>query len=328
MPRPLLLLLLATACARPPPAPDGLDDSARYLVRHFWDDDATFEAGVRGLLTWFERGNPLDPDQPSGRELVGLAPDSDGNTDAFTVADLAPEDIALLPLAAELVIDPQEGELAPRDLSAANGVVAVAEMACGLEEALALLLRPDQDRVFPNEWEAYERTYLGSPEALADAVSSGDVTSIVGLDPYREGFDIEPYEDTVLLTVNQVDPTPLVGIDFGAYTSLVEFRRGVYDVDLGEGTESVRAFGRLHYIREAVWAPRGSNALLQSFSIELDAELAGGRTLRVIAVWGDFVSPVGGSETVLAQRLAVKKARESSALLSSVCAGETEVASD
>ena len=38
--------LLFAGCKPPPPAPEGLTDSARYMLRNFFEDDATFGAGI------------------------------------------------------------------------------------------------------------------------------------------------------------------------------------------------------------------------------------------------------------------------------------------
>ena len=52
---PLPLLGLATAvlcgCQPPPPAPEGLDEASRFVLREFYSDDATVSAGLTGLMT-------------------------------------------------------------------------------------------------------------------------------------------------------------------------------------------------------------------------------------------------------------------------------------
>ena len=52
--RRLLVLLVPTlllpACEPPPPAPEGLDAASSFVIREFYNDDASFEAGLQGFM--------------------------------------------------------------------------------------------------------------------------------------------------------------------------------------------------------------------------------------------------------------------------------------
>ena len=61
----IMLIPLLIACSPPPPAPEGLNEAARYMVREFYSDDATFEAGFQGFMNWFN---------DEGVSLVGQRP--------------------------------------------------------------------------------------------------------------------------------------------------------------------------------------------------------------------------------------------------------------
>ncbi len=327
----LPFVLLGVGCA-PPPAPEGLDAAARYMVRNFWEDDATFEAGVQGFLNWFE---------DEGKAILGLAPchpdavdcEEGKSTDAFTVTDLLPEDIAALPLDEQIVEDtknfedPDDDVLVARDVSKAAGVVSLVEMDCTWIESEALLARPDQDKVFPLDWQSYKRTYATPRKAYDDATSSSTFDPIdEAIDPYADDFDSTAYEGSVMLTDNVVDPTKVFGlVDIGAFPMDLEFRHGIYNVAYGdEAPKPTGVFAILTYDREAVWDNSG-NGLAQSYSLEINAERPNGKTLRMLTVWAEPRSGIVSADDPIALNTAVGKARDSSVLLSKICSGEEEI---
>lgn len=316
----MVLVLGGTACTRPPPAPEGLDEAARYLVREFYSPDAEFQAGVQGFMQWFDE---------EGRELVGLEASVDGSNgkavDAFTVGDLRGEDVAALPLLADLAAGPPEDttETTPRDIAAAAGVVSVAEMDCRWTEAEAYLVRPDQDVVFPDDWEAYTRRFVSGREAFEAGSAREDYAAVEEpVMPYAEGFDPEALASTFLFTENDADPTPLLGVDIPSYPLDFVGRHGRFE--LLDGSE-VSALSILTFSRDAAWGDGGDNALRQSISIEIDIERPGDKTLRMLAVWAEPVSPILSADSAATLTYAVNRSQKASGRISAVCSGEESI---
>ena len=83
-----MILLALTACKAPPEAPSGLDDSTTFVLRNFYADDATFQAGLQGFLNWYETDGAALLGEDATIDTVG----------AFTVGDLNSADIAHLPV--------------------------------------------------------------------------------------------------------------------------------------------------------------------------------------------------------------------------------------
>ncbi len=164
-------LLLAACGAPPPPAPEGLDDSVRFIMNEFYADDPTFGAGLTGLLNWVdtEGGDLLDVDPNVGNV-------ADFRLDTLLTAD----DTAQMPTT--------HG----RDPSAAPGVVGLAELECGWDEGEQVHARPDQDMVFEDEWTRYDRTYE-SPRAPYEAArEAGEYPGIsADVDPATAVWDSE-----------------------------------------------------------------------------------------------------------------------------------------
>ena len=48
------LWMFVIACQPPPEAPAGLDESTSYMIREFYSDDATYQAGIQGFMQWYE----------------------------------------------------------------------------------------------------------------------------------------------------------------------------------------------------------------------------------------------------------------------------------
>lgn len=326
--RSLLLCSAAlAACSRPPPAPEGLDAASSYMVREFYADDATFQAGIQGFMDWFENGG--------GKELVGLAPGEESGkpTEAFTVGDLTAQDVAHLPLDEELVDDPKDPETTdddvyiPRDVSTAAGVVSLAEMDCTWKQAEALLVRKDQNAVFDGDWESYVRTYVTARGSFDTATADEDFPPIrERLDPFAEGFDGSAYAGSLLFTDNIADPTPLLGVNIPGYPLDLDLRHGMFEVFPDEDPVGVLAI--VTYNPAAVWGPTGGNGLFQSFSIELNVERPGNKTLRMLAVWAEPRSPIISADSNVSLNYAINKSLTSSERMSKVCSGEEEIGAE
>ncbi len=289
----------------PPPAPEGLDESARYMIREFYRDDAFFGAGVQGFMNWFN---------DEGYTLVGEAATAE-NTDSFTVNDLIQSDIEHLELS-------DLAATGGRDVTTAAGVVSLAEMDCTWKESEALLMRSDQDVLFDETWEDYERTYQTDRALFEGATQTEEFAEVdVDLDRFGE-FDPTPYETSVLWSVNMVDPAPLLGVDVPAYEMFLDTRHGIYDVD-GEPTPVVTI---LTFAVDETYSPNGENGLRQSYSIELNVARPGDRTLRMLAVWAEPISALfENADSPLALNYAVNKSLDASDRMTDVCTGAAEI---
>lgn len=283
MTRPLpliaLLGLLLGACQPPPPAPEGLDEASGFVIREFYADDASFEAGLQGFMNWYFE---------EGERLVGLAPgmtEDDEPTDSFTVQALEDLDVEHLP-ASEW-----------RDLARAPGVVSLAEMECSWQVAEDFLVRPDQDSVF-STWEAYDRTYVSDPDAYDAATESLVFAPLLDtLEPYVDpDFDYEQWSDTFLFTRNRVNPAPAVAnIDIEEYDLHFDMRHGVFDLtdqNTGETTPT-GVFAIVTFMTGRALDAGEANGLQQQFSVEINVERPGNKTLRMLAVWGEPINSLG-----------------------------------
>lgn len=312
MARWLPLFLLLAACKAPPPAPEGLDASTSYLIREFYADDLTFQAGVQGFMDWFAE---------EGFELVGERADT-SNTGAFVINDLTEESLAHLPMDEEILLDADKDEVGPRDLSRAKGVVSLAEMQCAWTLAEAYLVRPDQNVIFDGDFEGYERTYLGDRAAFEGGSADNAYDAVdEKLDPYGGSFDDAAFARSLLRTENSVDPTSILTADIEAYPMHLDLRHGEFEID-GEPTGVLSI---LTWTEAAAWGSSGDNALLQSYSIEINVQRPDDKTLRMLAVWAE---PKGGGiepDSAFALNYAVNKSQDASDRLSAVCAGEEDV---
>jgi hypothetical protein len=276
----LLIPMVLVACKPPPPAPEGLDDASGFVIREFYSDDATFEAGLQGFMNWF---------YDEGERLVGLAPgqgEDDEPTESFTVQILEETDVAHLP----------ESEF--RDLAAAPGVVSLAEMECSWQVAEDFLVRGDQDSVF-STWEGYDRTYLSDEEAYNQATDDLIFSPVIQpLDPHgEEAFDMAAWSDTFMFSVNEANPAPQLGgqVDIEPYDLYFDMRHGVFnltDQESGETTPT-GVFAILTYITEPALDANDANGLQQQFSVEIAVERPGNKTLRMLAVWGEPKNNIG-----------------------------------
>jgi hypothetical protein len=305
------LLVLAIACKPPPDAPQGLDDSTAFMMREFYKDDASFQAGVQGFMQWYE---------DEGYLLVGESATT-SNTDSFSVGELSVDDVAHLPLSEEILLDSSTDTWGPRDLSNSKGVVSLAMMDCTWEESEQYLLRPDQDSVFIDDWESYDRTYTTSHDAYEAATISGEFEEVTEeTDVFAADFDGTLVDSTQLLTTNQVDPTAVLFVDLGVYEMNLDFRHGQYEV----GDDTIGLFAITSYQKDAVWDEAGENGLIQTYSVEINAQ-QGDQTLRMLAVWAEPVGAGLSPDDPLVLNFAVNKSLDSSNRLSAVCAGEESV---
>jgi len=301
----LFTALLLSACRPPPPpAPEGLDESAAYMVREFYSDDATFEAGLTGFLNWFDE---------EGRELIGVdAGTGDEFNESFAVGSLTDADIGYLPLEHT------------RDIGAAAGIVSVAEMDCSVTQSEDLLVRSDQDTLFVDDWEDYEREYVSSRSDYQDATRSGEFAPIdAPVERFAEGFDPSSIASTFLITLNQVNPAPIFGglADLDSYPMSLEFRHGLYDIN----GESLQIYAIITWITDSVSGPGGANHIHQSYSIEINAEQTNGQTLRMLAVWAEPEGAGLEPDDPIVLNYSVDKSAGASARLTSICNGEVEV---
>lgn len=310
----LPLALSALACKPPPPAPEGLDESARYMVREFFSDDPTFQAGIQGFMAWYEA---------EGKDLTGIAVDVE-NSGAFTVGDLVADDVADLPLDTEIAVqmDGDTPVMGTRDVATAAGTVSIAEMECSVKEAEALLARADQDNVFPLDWEGYTRTFNNDPDTYTAGWDAGFEKINEVITPYDGAFSFDTFPNTLLFTDNIIDPTAVLTANIEAYPMDLVFRHGVFDVD-GREAEAVMV---LTFTRAAAWGSSGANGLIQSFSSEINIATEDGRTIRMLTVWAE---PRGiDPDSPIATSFAVNKARDSSDCMSKLCSGEITDAHD
>ncbi len=307
----MTLLALAIACKPPPEAPEGLDDSTAFMMREFYNDDASFQAGVQGFMQWYE---------DEGYLLVGESATT-SNTDSFTVGELGADDVSHLPLSDEILLEPSTDTWGARDLTNSKGVVSLAMMDCTWDESEQYLLRPDQDSVFNDDWESYDRVYASDRDAYEAATTSSEFEEVTEeTDVFASDFDSTTVDSTLLLTVNQVDPTAVLFADLPAYELNLDFRHGQYDV----GDDTIGLFAIVTYQKDAVWDDAGENGLVQTYSVEINAQ-QGDQTLRMLAVWAEPVGAGLEPDDPLVLNYAVNKSLTSSNRLSAVCAGEESI---
>jgi len=306
---PLVVASALIGCSPPPPAPEGLDASTSYMMREFYKNDATFQAGIQGFMNWyFDEGFRLTG--------VGAGEGEDQEPlDSFTIGDLTETDIGHFPLADD-----------DRVISNASGVVSLAEMDCTWQTAEDYLLRPDQAVVFDEDWEEYDRTFR-TPRADFQAASASLEFTPIGedLDVFAEGYDPAPYGASLLMLENVANPAPVI-VDLPPYDLFFDARHGVVTIeDPDNGESGVGMLAILTYSREAVFDDSGDNGLLQSYSVEINVERPGDKTLRMLAIWAE---PIGGGldpDSAFVLNYAVNKSLSSSNRLSDICAGVIDI---
>ncbi len=287
-------ILAMTACKAPPDAPSGLDESVKFLYRDFYADDATVGAGLTGLLDWFDE---------DGGELLDARADLD-SVGAFSLTPLSADVVASVDV---------EGRPDP---ATASGVVSVSEMACRWDEAEALLVRPDQDRVFAGDFDSYERTYATDREAFEAATDAGVFEAQKDALDLADLSSVDP--GSLLLTENQASSTELgVTVPFDL---VLHFRHGRYEIQ-GEEAEAFLILG--YFPREAV-SDGGETRMVQNYSIEVNVA-RGKKTLRVFGNWTELDSSILASDSPLVLTSAVNKSQDSAERVSKICAGDETI---
>ena len=273
------------------------------MIREFYSDDLVFTAGLTGFINWYE---------DEGYELVDLESTVDNVSESFSVGRLTDEDLGHLPL------------VHGRDVSLAAGVVSLADMNCPVAESEDYLLRVDQDVVFPEDWETYERSFLNSRADFQAATLSGEFVQVdEGLAIFETGFDGTPWSSTLLLTENTPDPQPIFGglADIDNYTLYLDLRHGDYEIN----GELLRILTIMTWIPDSVSGPEGANHLHQSYSIDVNVQWEGDRTLRLFAVWAEPEGANLNPDDPIVLNYAVDKSVKSSERLTAVCAGEVDI---
>jgi len=288
----------ATGCRQPPPAPEGLDESMRFLLREFHADDLTVGAGLTGLMNWYDE---------EGVEMLELAQGEGAtvdNADSFELADLDHGDVDHLPLAEE------------PDLSRAEGVSLLAMLDCHWAEAEHYMVRLDQEVVFEGDFKTFDRTYTTSREAFEDATATGQfdpVDEYQGV--YEDGYDGGDVERSLLLSDNDIS-VDFLGIDM-AYTQDVHFRHGAFDVQ-GEPRNVLTIFA---YLPASATGADGVNSLLQTYSISVLMDWGDDRTLRAYGLWSELDTPWLENDSAAMAATKVNAGVDAAQRISDLCAG-------
>ena len=301
-------MLALSACTPPPPAPEGLDEAARFMFREFYANDATVGAGLTGLMNWYEE---------EGYELAGLGATIDEETDsedlqpasAFTLADLEWEDLQRISL-------PDDD----RNVEDANGIISLQEMPCSWKEAEALLVRSDQFNIFEGDFDSYERDYATSRELFEEARDSLEFAPILDELPDVHGADYDHtgLESSMMMTRNTISSTEL-GVTLN-YNMILDFRHGLFEVQ----GELMPVWMIASWLEEPASGQGGANTFQQSYSIEVTYG-TGDTSLRIFANWSYVESVIAGPDSALWSTGAVNKSRKAAERLSSICAGDIEV---
>jgi hypothetical protein len=289
-----LAFIAAAGCAPPPPeAPEGLEDTARYLMREFYCDDAMIGAGLTGLMDWYDsEGIDLDGESPTGEDNV---------TADFQLQPLLPEDLAVTQVSSS-----------DRELSLATGVMAVSTLSCDWAGIEMIGGRPDQDVVFDGEWAHYAREFQTDRAAYDSATEARDFPSIdQAMDPSGEGYEPADTADSILWTSNPLG-TSEFGVSFD-YTLNVHFRHGLFLVQGEERYATVT----LTWQPEPVQGANGSNQLHQNWGVDALVEGADGRVVRLVVVWSDIETAVSVEDIVVG--LQVNRINRFSERMSAIC---------
>ncbi len=303
MERPILAALILSlglvwGCTPPPPAPEGLNNAVRFMLREFYEDDATIGAGLTGLKNWYDS---------EGYSLLGEGANANDGPDAFQLEDIDTDDIDMLHI-------PDDG----RDLDAVSGVVSLSDMACNWQEAEALLVRPDQDVVFAGDFDSYDRSYISSRSDYEAATESEVFPSVVAPLPdlFESGADLGGLTGAILVTESDVQSTEFT---FTLnYQLKLHFRHGNYTVQ----EEQVPVFIILAVLPEP--AADGPRHFSQSYSVEVNYGL-GDRTLRIFGVWSQVYSDDIPLDEDLLDITAVNKSQNAAARLSGICDGSIPI---
>jgi hypothetical protein len=131
------LLVLSSGCRKVPPAPAELDELCGYLFAHFGDeDDIALEQGLENLDAW-------------------LLDNLEDSLEGYSITNLSEETINALDDRAR---NPDEMIGAVVSTESTN-----APYALGVPQ-----LMEDQEVLFPDSHDYYERTYISEPECFVD----------------------------------------------------------------------------------------------------------------------------------------------------------------
>ncbi len=291
----IVCVVAGSACApAPPEAPEGLEDTARYLMREFYSDDAMIGAGLTGLMDWYDsEGIDLDGQSPTTGEDAAAAD--------FQLQPLVPADLAVTQVSST-----------DRDLELATGVMAVSTLSCDWNGIEMIGGRTDQDVVFDGEWAHYSRDFHTDRTAYESATEARSFPSIdQAMDPSVDGYDPAGTAESILWTSN-----PLGTVEFGVtmdYTLDIHFRHGVYMVQGEERHATIT----LTWQPDPTWGSGGSNALHQNWGVDALVERADGRVVRLVVVWSDIDSVATGTDLLV--NLQVNRINRFSERMSAIC---------
>lgn len=292
----LALLVAGTGCQpAPPEAPEGLEDTARFLMREFYSDDATIGAGLTGLMDWYQaEGEALDGQTPTATDTETVAAD-------YQLTPLVPSDLNVSQVTSS-----------DRELEMAAGVMAVATLSCDWEQIEELGGRPDQDVIFEGDWAHYARTFDTDRSAYDSATAGRDFPRIdQPLDPLADGFDPGDTAESILWTTN-----PLGTSEFGVnldYTLNINFRHGLY---LVQDTER-HATLTMTWQPDPTWGSGGNNALHQNWGVDALVETDDGQVVRLVVIWSDVESVATGTDLLV--NLQVNRINRFAERMSAIC---------
>ena len=288
---------LLVGCQAPPPAPEGLDDSVRFLLNEFYADDLTFGAGITGLLNWMDS---------EGTALLDVDPNTGNVADFRLDTSLTAEDIDTMPVAHD------------RDPADAPGVVGLAEIDCDWSRGEQVHVRPDQDVVFEGEWTTYDRTFESPRAAYDEAREANSFPAVgTGLEPASTDWTSSDLAPVFLKTRNSLGTSSL-GIDF-EYTLDLHFRHGEWEVQ----GEPLQGMVILTWMAESAQSINSDNWLHQVYSVDMILARGEGRGLRVVANYTE-VGPAA-SDSELVQVLGINRILDFSDHLNAICRGDREL---
>ena len=125
----------------------------------------------------------------------------------------------------------------------------------------------------------------------------------------------------MMFTLNQADPTPLLGVDLPPYDLYLDFRHGNFEI----ADEIISVSAIITYMKAGAYDEDGENGLAQSYSVELNIARPNNKTLRALAVWAEPVSNILEPDSPVSLNYAVNKSLASSERISAICGGEEEI---
>jgi hypothetical protein len=183
-----LAALPASACRRPDPAPETLEDLLLFTFSHYPVDDATHASSLadaaQNLRDWYLAGEPgwEEPERGWSGELLERLSDSE--------------------LSALDEVPPQA------DPEACVGIVVARRSPCTLSDIDRLFLNDAQDELFPDDYESYVRRRQSGYECLpgGDCVEATWTSDIVKVE--RVILTDVTYDFSLDNGLRRVDATP------------------------------------------------------------------------------------------------------------------------